>query len=43
MTPIFSRFLKFWQEEKITRMKIEGETKIKKYNIVFKKIDCWWV
>ena len=28
-----------WQEEKITRMKIEGETKIKKYNIVFKKID----
>ena len=27
-----------WQEEKITRMKIEGETKIKKYNIVFKKI-----
>ena len=28
-----------WQEEKITRMKIEDETKIEKYNIVLKKID----
>ena len=28
-----------WQEEKITRMKIDTETKIKKYNIVFEKID----
>jgi len=28
-----------WQKEKITRMKINGETKIEKYNIVFKKID----
>ena len=28
-----------WQKEKITRMKIDSETKIEKYNIVFKKID----
>ena len=28
-----------WQEEKITRMKINDETKIEKYNIVFEKID----
>ena len=28
-----------WQEEKIIRMKIDSETKIKKYNIIFKKID----
>ena len=28
-----------WQEEKITRMKIDGETKIEKYNIVFEKIN----
>ena len=28
-----------WQEEKITRMKINDETKIEKYNIVLKKID----
>ena len=28
-----------WQKEKITRMKINDETKIEKYNIVFKKIN----
>ena len=28
-----------WQKEKITRMKINDETKIEKYNIVFNKID----
>ena len=28
-----------WQEEKITRMKLEDVTKIEKYNIVLKKID----
>jgi cytochrome c-type biogenesis protein CcmF len=28
-----------WQEEKITRMKIDSETKIEKYNIVFEKIN----
>ena len=28
-----------WQEESITRMKIDNEIKIKKYNIIFKKID----
>jgi len=28
-----------WQNEKITRMKINDETKIEKYNIVFEKID----
>ena len=28
-----------WQEEKITKMKINSETKIKKYNIVFEKIN----
>ncbi len=28
-----------WQEEKITKMKIDSETKIKKYNIVFEKIN----
>ena len=28
-----------WQEEKIIRMKIDSEAKIKKYNIIFKKID----
>ena len=28
-----------WQEEKITRMKINNETKIKKYNIVLKGIN----
>ena len=28
-----------WQEEKIIKMKIDDETKIEKYNIVFKKID----
>ena len=28
-----------WQEEKITRMKINEETKIEKYNIVFDKIE----
>ena len=28
-----------WQKEKITRMKIDEETKIEKYNIVFDKID----
>ena len=28
-----------WQEEKITRMKINDETKIEKYNIILKKID----
>ena len=28
-----------WQKEKITRMKINDETKIDKYNIVFNKID----
>ena len=28
-----------WQKEKIIRMKIDSETKIEKYNIVFKKID----
>ena len=28
-----------WQKEKITRMKINDETKIEKYNIVFSKID----
>jgi len=28
-----------WQEEKITRMKINDETKIEKYNIVFEKIN----
>ena len=28
-----------WQKEKITRMKINGETKIEKYNIVFEKIN----
>ena len=28
-----------WQEEKIVRMKINDNTKLQKYNIVFKKID----
>jgi len=28
-----------WQKEKITRMKINDETKVEKYNIVFNKID----
>ena len=28
-----------WQEEKITRMKINNEVKIKKYNIIFKEIN----
>ena len=28
-----------WQEEKITRMKINGESKIKKYNIILKEIN----
>ena len=28
-----------WQEEKITRMKINDKTKIEKYNIVFEKIN----
>jgi cytochrome c-type biogenesis protein CcmF len=28
-----------WQEEKITRMKINGEAKIKKYNIILKEIN----
>ena len=28
-----------WQNEKIVRMKIAGETKIEKYNIIFDKID----
>ena len=28
-----------WQEEKITRMKINNEIKIKKYNIIFKEIN----
>ena len=28
-----------WQNEKIVRMKISGETKIEKYNIIFDKID----
>ena len=28
-----------WQEEKIARMKINDETKIKKYNIIFEKIN----
>jgi len=28
-----------WQEEKTIRMKINDQTKIKKYNIIFKKID----
>ena len=28
-----------WQEEKITRMKTNTETKIEKYNIVFNKIE----
>jgi len=28
-----------WQQEKITRMKINSETKIEKYNIVFEKIN----
>ena len=28
-----------WQEEKVIRMKIDSETKIKKYNIIFKEID----
>jgi len=28
-----------WQEEKITRMKIDSEVKIEKYNIVFEKIN----
>ena len=28
-----------WQKEKITRMKINDETKIEKYSIVFEKID----
>ena len=28
-----------WQEEKITRMKLEDVTKIEKYNIFLKKID----
>jgi len=28
-----------WQEEKITKMKIGSETKIKKYNIIFEKIN----
>jgi cytochrome c-type biogenesis protein CcmF len=28
-----------WQEEKIARMKINSEIKIKKYNIVFKEIN----
>ena len=28
-----------WQEEKIVQMKVNNETKIKKYNIIFKKID----
>jgi len=28
-----------WQEEKITRMKINDEVKIKKYNIIFKEIN----
>ena len=28
-----------WQEEKITRMKIDSETKIKKYSIIFDRID----
>jgi len=28
-----------WQEEKITRMKINNETQINKYNIIFKEIN----
>ena len=28
-----------WQQEKIIRMKINDETKINKYNIIFKKVD----
>ena len=28
-----------WQEEKITRMKINNEVKIKKYNIIFKEVN----
>ena len=28
-----------WQEEKIARMKINNEVKIKKYNIIFKEIN----
>ena len=28
-----------WQEEKITRMKVKNETKIKQYNIIFEEIN----